>query len=411
MANTFISTISTLALVTLLAACAGGGDEHAQSGDTGGGGEDAGSEDTASDLAEQDAATQTDTGGGPDTPTQDLPDRELAGECEPFTAQCTEDLAGIQRCSGNGELFDPTPCAEDKVCVDDAGGPTCAECTAGVDCPSEAAFCEAGRPFCLDFETAAQCTAEGTLGNTSVCSPGRCFGGGCMTAGNPTGQACSQDSGCHGRRCLCGAEDTANSSTAVCSGNLAAGYCTTSSCRDNGCDPEEEVCADFTLSEAYGDDSFCVLKEDCSVRLGGCRTGSRGDDHVCRSLPSTNPDGSERTWELGCWVPPPSGDNSTCSSNDCMSPIGGACNANADCIGGLCLKQDGESYCSALCSEDIGCPDYAACVRMSDDSALYCLARANEDDCPRVASHFEIVATPLTTADGVTTSQVCFFRD
>ena len=395
---------SVLFLALLWTACAAGGDEVPP-------GSDAGS-DTTQDRARQpvpDTGAELDEGTA-DRAVQDLPDRELAGECEPFEAHCTEDGLAILRCSGIGELFDPAVCGEDKVCEETARGPQCVDCVLGENCPDPDLFCEPNRPFCLDFQTAAQCTSEGVVGNVSSCAPGRCFGGGCMTSGNETGQACPNNDGCHGRKCLCGTEDAANNDTAFCGGNMAAGYCTTGSCHLNGCDPDSEVCADFTLSGTFGDDAYCVLREDCTERLDDCRVNHRGDNHICRALPEPNEDGTERTWALGCWAPPPSSVDAVCANSNCISPIGGACTNNNDCIGGLCLKDGDMSYCTSLCSEELGCPEHAACVRRSATSAHYCMARANDDDCPRLNTNFDIVATPLAELSGTSTVVVCFIR-
>ena len=393
-----------LFLSSLFAACAAGGDEVTPVADAG--------SDVTQDRGRQ---TQPDTSSEPDEGTtdqapEDVTERELAGECEPFDAHCTDDGLAIQRCSGDGRLFDPAICGEEMICEEGARGPQCVDCVPGENCPDPDLFCEPNRPFCLDFETAAQCTAEGIVGNTSSCAPGRCFGGGCMTSGNETGEACSNDEGCHGRKCVCGTEDVANNDTALCDGNMAAGYCTTGSCHLNGCDPDAEICADFTLSSSFGDDAFCVLSEDCSERLGDCRVNHRGDDHICRALPVSNSEGTERTWGLGCWVPPPADVDDVCSDSDCLSPIGGACTGNSDCVGGLCLKDGDMSYCTALCSDELGCPDHTACVRMNEASAHYCMARANDEDCPRLNTNFDIVSTPLADLSGTSTVVVCFFR-
>lgn len=389
--------------------CAGGGDEVTTDAVTA---TDSNTDTRADTRTVPDTTTTPDTTTDPDnSSTQDLPDRELAGECEPFSAVCSEDGRTIQRCSGSGELFDPTHCDVDQVCDELERGPECVVCRPGIDCAGEELDCEPDRPFCLDFETAAQCTSEGDVGNVSLCSPGRCFGGGCMTSGNSTGEACDSNDACHGRRCICGTDDTANLDSDLCGGNMAAGFCTSDECELNGCDPETEVCADFSLPEVFGGEAICVLKDDCSERLGDCRAGHRGDNFICRSLPFTTATADSRTWSLGCWVPDSGSPDTVCRDDDCLAPIGAACSSNSDCIGGLCLLEGDMSYCAAVCNEALGCPDYAACVQLPGSTSTYCLARATEDDCPRLSSNFDIVASPLPDVTGTESIQVCFFRD
>jgi hypothetical protein len=373
-------------------------------------------EDTPADHLDGDAAA--DPGVDPTAdpladPRSDPDAPELAGECEPFSVACTEDGLAIQRCSAEGALFAPFQCDFEHVCEENAEEAACVPCEVDVNCPEEEPECEPNVPFCLDFQTAAQCTADGRIGVTSGCGLGRCFGGGCNSTGNGTGEICGDDTGCRGRRCLCGGNDTANASTALCAGDLAPGYCTTGSCDENGCHPDSEVCADFALSGAHGGGRYCLLRELCGTRLTACRAGARGDGHVCRELPVTDRDGG-RSWALGCWVPPPASPLQACADANCLAPIGGACNSNTDCIGGQCLRpagSSGPSYCAAPCSESQGCPSYAACVRL--DSAgdnHYCLAKAHEADCPRIAADFEIVSRSMPRLGGVGTAQVCWVR-
>ncbi len=271
--------------------------------------------------------------------------------------------------------------------------------------------CEPNRPFCVDFETAAECTSEGAAGTMSSCSPGRCFEGGCVTSGNSTGEACNANNACLGRRCICGADDTANLDSDLCDGDMDSGYCTSSECELNGCDPASEECVDFGLPGVFGNEAFCVLWDGCSERLGECGRVHRGDNFVCRSLPFTNAARDERTWNLGCWVPGPENPDDECSDDDCLAPIGGACGSDSDCVGGLCIREGDMSYCSATCNEGLGCPDYSACVELPESTSTYCLARATEEDCPRLSTNFDIVASPLPEVTGTASIQVCFFRD
>lgn len=392
-------------------------------GDTGTPGDTSAAEDTGSQETAP-ADTGADTGPAPadvpDVPAEPLPEdtqrQELAGECAPFSEACTEDGFGIQRCSADGELFAPSPCEDDEICNDGATGPECVPCVEGVNCRSDEVACEPNQPFCADFQTAASCTSDGRVGAVAGCQPGRCFGGGCRTSGNQTGEACSAGSTCVGQSCLCIAGGVIAPGEGPCGDpDMLAGYCTTSSCHLNGCEPENEICVDFSESEAFGSDRFCVLRENCSARLGSCQGAHRGSTFVCRSLPTPSHLGEDLSWELGCWVPPPAGPNAVCAPGSaCLSPIGGACTDNADCIGGLCLHDGDLSYCAATCSETRHCPGYAACVSLESGSdSFFCLARASESACPRlpVEVNFDIVSRPLTQIDGVSTAQVCFFRE
>jgi len=352
---------------------------------------------TPDPIDEQPGDTSTD---------QDEP--ELAGECTPFEAWCTEDGYSIQRCSSIGSLFEPSPCALDEVCEEDTGGVNCVPCEEGVNCRSEATECEPDTNFCLDYQTAAHCDSDGQVATTIGCGDGRCFGGGCNTSGVETGEACTENTGCYGRTCLCGTEDTDNLSTALCSGNLAAGYCTTGDCQLNGCDPDTEVCADFELSGAFGGRHYCLLKEDCGTRLWSCLGGHRGDGHVCRELPVSDSDGTRRTWELACWTPPPGEVDLPCPDENCLSPISWPCNTDDDCVGGLCMHLSGNiTYCSAPCDETHECPSYTECVRIDEGSDNhFCLAKANLDDCPRMG--FDISRMTFPTIGGFSSASVCF---
>jgi hypothetical protein len=351
--------------------------------------------------------------GQPDTAPPDLGQPDLVGECEPFSVRCTEDLTGVRRCSADGAWFDPVGCGAEQVCEEGDGGAECVPCTPGENCPEEVQVCEPNEAFCSDFQTAAVCTADGQVGTESGCGTGRCFGGGCSTVGHETGEACTVNEGtdgCKGRTCLCGSDHTATSGSALCGSDMSAGFCTTADCHENGCDPDTEVCADFSLSGQWGGGHYCVLREDCVERLASCAEPHRGTDFVCRELPSADWTETQRSWGLGCWVPPPSDSTLPCADDNCLAPISGACTDDSECVGGLCLTEAGTSYCTAPCDVTQTCPSYAACVRPDSGSDVhFCLALATPSDCPRMRdSPFEIGAANLPRLGGTSSAQVCW---
>ncbi|MCA9564490.1 MAG: hypothetical protein KC561_13430 [Myxococcales bacterium] len=351
-----------------------------------------------------------------DQTSDDSSDTTIAQECEPHVELCDESGTSILRCSRDGEWFDPSPCDEDEVCEMGDDGPECVDCTVGVNCVSEEPVCTPNQPLCADFQTAAICNSEGQIGQATGCQPGRCFGGGCRTSGQTTGAICTANTGCVGRLCLCGDDAPTTDQVGFCADqDLRQGYCSTESCDRNGCSPNE-VCVDMSQSPDFGSEHYCVERENCSQRLANCAGGHRGNAAVCRSLPAVNCVTGTRTWELGCFAPPPSDPADACADNAfCMAPIGGACNSNADCIGGLCMKRNGLSYCSAVCDENMGCPGYAECVRIDSSNNAYCLARAvasndEPEPCPRDAVEFDInVQFFPRLRDGISTT-VCFFK-
>jgi hypothetical protein len=411
------------ALALAMAACADSPPQEVDQGVDDTGGRDSGGrgdaeldEDSgAADVGGEDTAQDPGVDSAPDLVTEDQgADEEvtLVGECEPFSSRCAEDGYAVQRCSADGAWFEPSDCSRIQVCDDTGGSAACIRCIEGVNCRLDEPVCEPGLPFCSNFETAARCTDEGRIGEQTGCAPGRCFGGGCVTSGNDAGEACAADADCVSRTCLCGTDDALNAGTDLCAGNMLAGYCTTDSCGRDSCDPDTEICADFGLSGAFGGGEYCLLRERCTERLASCRVNHRGDDFVCRALPSAPRVGEPRTWSLGCWVPPPTNATAPCATDDCISPIGGACRSDADCIGGVCLRSGALSYCAATCDEESGCPDYAACVRAGEGGAAFCLARANEDDCPRmVGAGFDIVARTFASVDGLSSIPVCYFQE
>ncbi|MBN1945416.1 MAG: hypothetical protein JW797_07035 [Bradymonadales bacterium] len=366
--------------------------------------------DTTTDLVE-DPDAAGDLASDPDLQVEDMQQIDLVGECEPYSISCTPDGYGIRRCSYNGAWLNPSPCGTQEVCEETTTGASCVDCTPGVNCRDDEPICTPSEPFCYDYQTAAQCTAEGRAGTTVQCS-GRCIGGGCNNAGSTTGSMCEANVGCQGLTCVCGTEDEDNSESALCGGDLAGGYCTTGSCHVNGCDPVNEVCVDFDMSGAFGGDQVCLLKSNCSHRLYDCAAAHRGTGHVCRELPSNNWNGTRRTWHLACWVPPPANPEAACTDANCLSPIGGACQGNEDCVGGNCMRNDSSvSYCVGSCDETHECPSYSSCVRIPElGDNYYCLANATSAECPRLGG-FDIVTRTFGTIDGVTNAQVCFFRN
>ena len=396
-----------LLLAGLLAACA---DTEVEDDDNNGAA-DAQVDSRSRDIGGEPDATIEDVAqepGPPDIPSQPDLTIDLVGECEPYTIVCSADGYSIVRCSQFGEWFEPSECDYDEVCEESASGAFCVDCTEGENCQEDPPVCDPGVNFCADFRTAAECTAEGRVGTTQGCGTGRCFGGGCHNTGNETGEMCENNAGCKGQTCICGSDYPTVNDEDLCPIDVVPGYCTTSDCHINGCDPSTEHCTDFSLSGAFGGGQVCLLRSNCENRLGSCQDGHRGETFTCRELPSSDWTGSRRTWDLACWVPLPEDHNAPCPSKDCISPIGGACTENADCIGGLCLHFDDVSYCAAQCDETHECPSYASCVRPDPEGdAYFCLANANNDDCPRLPN-FNIHGRSFPEIGGVSTAQVCY---
>lgn len=410
----FAKCMTLICISLLLFGCGEG--ELSPLGNAGGDDNNNGNAEPAAEAADIPQADEPDIFDQPDVvvevveePVSDPENLDLVGECEPYSVECTADLAGILRCSRIGEYFDPSYCEATEICVDDDDDVRCETCTEGVNCRDDVAICDPGVDFCLDFQTAAECTSEGLAGTTQGCS-GRCFDGACSNSGNETGEACDLPGDCIGQACFCAPGG------GPCPIGVADGFCTTIDCQENGCDPSTEICADFSLSDAFGGENFCILRENCENRLGQCQVGYRGNGLVCRELPTPVGFGNRREWDLGCWVPPPGDPDDACSSADfCLAPIGGACDSEDTCVGGECwdLSEYGVnlSYCAATCDETHECPSYAECVRVTEGSDQhYCLARATAEDCPRM-SPFGLVSVSLRRLGDTSSAQVCFVNE
>jgi len=411
------------ALATAAAACASSENVDDGSGsDTGAtdtGATDTGATDVSTDTG---ADTTTDTGvdtaedAAPDTPTEDVvedtPDEDtepdvpgfdcevLAGECDPTAVYCA-DATTIAFCSRCGEVLFEEACDVAEVCDDSAGIAECRPCE-GDECPDNIE-CEAGERSCLDYQTVQICGADGEIETTSPCPAGRrCFEGSCGSEGGDAGASCTTnidtETGCSGHLCVCGTEWVEANGADGCGAGLSEGYCAGLDCGLNGCDDDTEICADFGPSGTWGGDSFCILTEDCEARGRACgRPGM-----VCQELPIDRGEDRRMEWDMGCW---PGG----------LSPIGGSCAADSDCVGGRCLTRTVAgapvSYCASPCGDDAGCPSNATCVVDRDTPGEFlCLANANASDCPRLDSEplFIRSSPPLERYDGGTTS-VCFF--
>lgn len=347
-------------------------------------------EDVTPDIVEEDTE--------PDTPGFDC--EVLAGECDPTAVYCADETT-IAFCSRCGEVLFEEGCDATEVCDDTSGIAECRPCE-GEECPDNIE-CEAGERSCLDFETAQICGGDGTVDTVSPCPAGRrCFEGSCGSEGGTTGGSCTTDidaeAGCAGHLCVCGTEWVEANGADGCASGLADGYCAGLGCGVNGCDEDNEICADFGPSGAWGGDAFCILTEDCAARGRACgRPGM-----VCQELPIDRGPDRRADWAMGCWT-------------GGLSPIGGSCTTDGDCAGGRCLTRNvagaDVTYCAAPCGDDAGCPSNATCVVDRDnDGEFLCLANANAADCPRLDSEplFIRSSPPLERYAGGTTS-VCFF--
>lgn len=351
--------------------------------------------------AEPDTAPEETSDTPADTPDTSVCE-ELGEECEARSIFCNADQTGVSYCDACGFVIRTTECPAREVCDTTLENAACRPCN-GAECPPEEPECTPSSRECLDFNTVAVCDSEGFIDSVSDCPSGRrCLGGSCSSPGAATGEACSvnidPNDGCVGHLCVCGEEYLAAGGIGCDLPGLSGGYCSTVDCRANGCDEENEVCADFAVSGAFAGQSLCVSRSRCAEIGRGCGLRS---GFTCVELPGRTTAGALE-WDLGCWP-------------DLVPTIGEACTSDADCLGGDCRQRtvsgDSVSYCAAACGSDADCPSHAACVEDPDRAGAFaCLALGNDVNCPRMESEPLHIArtSPIRTFDGGSES-VCYF--
>lgn len=360
------------------------------------------------DEPEVDAAPDVEPDVEPDIPPRDTNpvDCEVVGdECDPSAIYCVEGESAVGFCSRCGFVLRTEVCDDTDVCdvIDGAG--RCRPCE-GEECPDTSA-CEPNERSCLDYNTVQICGPDGEIDSVADCASGRrCFGGSCGSAGASTGEACEQNidpsTGCNGHACLCGEEFLATEGgAAFCAANpsFADGYCSTSDCTANGCDYDEETCADFSISGTLDGGAYCLRSEGCEVRGRSC--GETGG-FECIEFPGRVGASGPVEWGWGCWVPTPT--------------IGETCASDADCLGGECRVAEvggaQVSYCTMPCGADATCPSHASCVAdpEGDGDTFVCLADATSADCPRIDTEpLRIAPTPPLARYGAGRQSVCYF--
>ena len=408
--------------LTLLWGCAGAGEASTDL-DTGSGVDvaerdtgaraDAETGDDDTEAVAEDSAEASDTSPPEDTvPSDTTPascDGGLQGECEPSSLACDPAQGGIVVCGRCGNVVRVDACVDGQTC--DPGADACRACAAG-ECATEAE-CPPNTSLCEDYHTAIHCNGAGEVDLTTPCAgQGRCIDGGCSTSGAATGSSCDADSACLGRSCLCDAAERDSAMAGCSTPLLASGFCTTSNCVRNGCDPVRERCADFSVTGAAGGDAVCISAGPC---VAGSLTAACGSNGRCTEVPTRTTLGARATWTEACW-------------SNTVKPIGAECSSDDDCIGGLCRHRTIEgfdvSYCTARCGEDAGCPSYATCADDPDttrSNEFVCLVKSETcthygDDGFRLPSEprsrMETAYRPAafySPADMASTSTVCYF--
>jgi hypothetical protein len=359
---------------------------------------DSGLADTAEDTALADTTVE------PDTLSEVCPDG-LAGECESRTIRCTADRLAYETCGRCGNLVNTTRCGDGQICDDSSGLAECRACLSG-ECATEA-DCPPNTLQCADYRTAVSCRADGTVDLRTVCpGGGRCVDGGCRSRGTATATGCTANTDCLGALCLCGADGA--DLTGECSTQaLIGGYCSTTSCMTNGCDPTGELCVDFGVTGSLGGADICVLRGGCTAdQLPGAACGGAG--FACTELPTHARPTDRAVWRPACWPA-------------AIKPIGAACSSDAECVGGRCLTRtlagSSVSYCSADCGAAADCPSYATCMQdpaPAAGGAYFCMAKTAF--CPRIdtVARNQIDARRLAfydVADQAETSTVCYFAE
>jgi hypothetical protein len=359
---------------------------------------DSGLADTAEDTALADTTVE------PDTLSEVCPDG-LAGECESRTIRCTADRLAYETCGRCGNLVNTTRCGDGQICDDSSGLAECRACLSG-ECATEA-DCPPNTLQCADYRTAVSCRADGTVDLRTVCpGGGRCVDGGCRSRGTATATGCTANTDCLGALCLCGADGA--DLTGECSTQaLIGGYCSTTSCMTNGCDPTGELCVDFGVTGSLGGADICVLRGGCTAdQLPGAACGGTG--FACTELPTHARPTDRAVWRPACWPA-------------AIKPIGAECSSDAECVGGRCLTRtlagSSVSYCSADCGAAADCPSYATCMQdpaPAAGGAYFCMAKTAF--CPRIdtVARNQIDARRLAfydVADQAETSTVCYFAE
>lgn len=354
--------------------------------------------DVSDDASDGSSPGDADDGGGGTDLGGDVIDCEVVGEeCVARSVYCA-DLETRAFCSRCGFILSSEPCDEGEVCDASSGVAECRPCV-DAECP-EIVDCEPRERSCLNWQTVQVCGADGTVETTQPCPAGRrCFNGSCGPEGGETGVDCTADidptTGCKGSLCVCGPGWTAENGSAACSGALAGGYCSTGNCAVNGCNYADEVCFD-AAGNPLGGESFCVLRNGCTLRGRACGTGM-----VCEELPGRRGPSSDITWELACFTANTAG-------------IGGACTNDADCVGGECRTRNvggaDVSYCTSACGAGGGCPSYAACVEDPNLTGDYiCLAKADGGECPRLSTEPFWIQDRTVDRFGGGNARVCYF--
>ena len=155
---------------------------------------------------------------------------------------------------------------------------------------------------------------------------------------------------CSGGKCHCG-----QGTGELCTDAFAQpSYCTGPCDAQSGC-AESEWCFSgqtHLITATSGNYNHCVARCQGTCAIEGLS---------CKRLPVLDAAG-ELTWEEGCYFAQ-------------VKEAGESCEADVECVSGLCLKDYfSQGICSTRC-EDVACPQDAACVANLKDNQAWCMPR------------------------------------
>lgn len=298
---------------------------------------------------------------------------------------CGRDCTSNADCGSNGFCVGVRGGSNQCVRADSAGNISC-DVGASTGCSSDS-DCDAGERC---NRSTGECEMASTTGggigdecgDDSECNSGTCFRGTCSQTCNwvdtgscPSGFYCNGDATgtCGDGLCVAGtagrgALGTACSGDTDCTSLYCADDVCASPCTPGGatgcpagfaCQGSEGGCG--ACKQAGGAGDICETGGDCLSEICAVPTGESG---FCTENCTTD---SDCPTSFTCEA---SGSNRICTPT--LAGLGADCGSNDDCLSGICATENGDRYCTRICTDSTPCPGSTFSCDVVDETTSVC---------------------------------------